>query len=495
MRDLRIPFSSPPGDDGFRSISPFRGREQAVVTTAQDATSTAQETAPTPDWGIRVYVATVALLAIASCVWLGARGEHPESIWPLIPLVALGIAAERRSVSLSSNLDVSIALLPTIFAAVVLGPLAAAIVGGLSMVGGFRPPYLRWAVYTSTSGLTGVLAGLAAQSAAGSTSNTIGAIVVSTMVGAVSAQALDVAFAALTLTLRRTTSAASFLRLSAPALPTSVLLYTAVVAPLAYAYLELSPWTLLFFLLPALAAQRLWAMYQEQRRLAGDLGVVNERLERANLSFASALVTTLDARDRYTAGHSAAVAVYARDISTRLGMPQDQQQLAHLSGLLHDIGKIGVRPGILEKNGPLTLQERREMEEHSEVGERILANVEAYEEIAQIVRHHHERFDGEGYPDGRAGDEIPMISRIICVADAYNAMTSDRPYRDAMPVDVARARLVQAAGTQFDAQVVAAFDAILEKASETYSSGIRADFALEAQAHPALVGGLEASAA
>ena len=179
----------------------------------------------------------------------------------------------------------------------------------------------------------------------------------------------------------------------------------------------------------------------------------------------------------------------------RMGLDPEEQQLAHLSGLLHDIGKIGVPPGILEKNGPLTLQERRKMEAHSVSARRILANVEAYEEIARIVRHHHERLDGQGYPDGITGDNIPTISRIICVADAYNAMTSDRPYRDAMSPEVARDRLIQAAGTQFDPAVVEAFDAILEKASETYSRGARADFALEAQAHPELALTAEASAA
>lgn len=316
-----------------------------------------------------------------------------------------------------------------------------------------------------------------------------------TAAAAISAQGVDLLLAAITLLVRRTSSALEFVKISAPALPSSVLLYTAVVAPLVYAYLELSPWTLLLFLLPALAAQRLWTMYQEQRRLASDLAVVNDKLERANLSFASALVTTLDARDRYTAGHSAAVAVYARDIAGRLGLPVEQQRLAHLAGLLHDIGKVGVPPGILEKNGPLTLEERRKMEEHSATGERILANVEAYAEIATIVRHHHERVDGQGYPDGILGEAIPVISRIICVADAYNAMTSDRPYRDAMPVGVASERLVQAAGTQFDVDVVEAFVAILELASATYSSGVRADFALEAQAHPELLPVAAASAA
>jgi putative nucleotidyltransferase with HDIG domain len=488
MRDFRIPNSSPPGDDGAKSISPFRGRVQAVPDPSAAADAAKGEHA------VLAYAAVLAGGAAAVAVWLVFR-EDFATAWAIIPLALLGAAAERHSITLSGNLEVSIALLPMLFAAVVLGPLPAMCVGAASMLGGFRKPYLRWAVYTSSSAINGAAVGLVVAWAATLTSSQLGGIAVGTVAGAVSAQTLDAVFAATTLIIRRTGTAAELLRISAPALPTSVLLDTAIVAPLAYAYLELSPWVLLFFLLPGLAAQRLWTMYQEQRRLASDLAVVNEELERANLSFASALVTTLDARDRYTAGHSAAVAIYARDIAAKLDLAPEEQQLAHLSGLLHDIGKIGVRPGILEKNGPLTLQERREMEEHSVTGERILANVEAYAEIAHIVRHHHERIDGQGYPDGIGGDEIPIISRIICVADAYNAMTSDRPYRDAMPVHVARARLIQAASSQFDADVVAAFDAILETASATYSSGARADFALEAQAHPALTRDTAATAA
>src|SRR6266540_3291158 len=252
----------------------------------------------------------------------------------------------------------------------------------------------------------------------------------------------------------------------------TVPLYTPVIAALAYSYRELSPWTVLLFFVPALAAQRLLTMYQEQARLVADLGVVNHRLERASLSFAGALVAALDARDQYTAGHSAVVAVYARDIAERLQLSEEEQQLSHLCGLLHDIGKVGLPAGLLEKPGALTLEERRRMEEHAA--------------IAKIVRHHHERMDGNGYPDGLSGGDIPIISRIIGVADAYNAMTSGRPYRDAMPSRVARLRLAQAVGSQFDTTVVAAFEAILAQASDSYLAGARADFGLEAQRHPAL---------
>jgi len=257
--------------------------------------------------------------------------------------------------------------------------------------------------------------------------------------------------------------------------------YAPVVAGLIYAYHEVSGWTLLFFFGPALAVQRLYGQYQAQRKLAEDLASANVRLERANLSFATALVATLDARDRYTAGHSAAVAIYARDIAHRLGLSEEEQQLAHQCGLVHDIGKIGLPPGLLEKPGALTLGERRQMEKHSEIGERILAKVEDYAEIARIVRHHHERWDGQGYPDGIAELEIPLISRIISVADAYNAMTSDRPYRDAMPSRVARMRLAQGVESQFDTTIVAAFEAILAGADEEYRTGRRADFSLADQ--------------
>jgi HD-GYP domain-containing protein (c-di-GMP phosphodiesterase class II) len=111
------------------------------------------------------------------------------------------------------------------------------------------------------------------------------------------------------------------------------------------------------------------------------------------------------------------------------------------------------------------------MEEHPAVGERILANVENYAHIAQVVRHHHERVDGNGYPDGLHADEIPLISRILAVADAYDAMTSDRPYRDAMPPQVARIRLAQAVESQFDTSVVAAFEAVLASSDDDYKRG------------------------
>ncbi len=265
-------------------------------------------------------------------------------------------------------------------------------------------------------------------------------------------------------------------RTLAPLLATAVCVYAPVVALLTLAYTEVSPWTAPLFIAPALAAQRLFAMYLQQRTLASDLKGANERLNRSNLEFAEALVATLEQSDLYTAGHSKAVAIYSRDIAERMGLPLETQERAYLCGLVHDIGKVGLPASLLLKNGPLTLEERREMQRHSEIGESILERVETYADVALIVRHHHERIDGEGYPDGIAGEMIPPLSKIIAVADAYNAMTSDRPYRDAMPSRVARLRLAQAVESQFDTSVVAAFEALLAGAIEEYRTAKRADF-------------------
>jgi HD-GYP domain-containing protein (c-di-GMP phosphodiesterase class II) len=125
------------------------------------------------------------------------------------------------------------------------------------------------------------------------------------------------------------------------------------------------------------------------------------------------------------------------------------------------------------------------MEQHSVIGERILSRVEGYDQIAQIVRHHHERVDGTGYPDRLRGDQIPLLSRIIAVADAYNAMTSHRPYRDAMPTSTARVRLAQSIDAQFDTSIVAAFEAVLVGADDEYRAGRQGEFEIEFESAPA----------
>ncbi len=433
--------------------------------------------------GVAAYASVLALAAVALAATLVRFGYSLHDLPIAATLCILAAISESARIKLSraSLLESSISLLPTLVAAVLFGPLDAMLVGACSLIGQFRGPYLKWAVFTSSRAITWGLTGAVVANLHWVTQSDFGALVLGAGLGAMFSVTLDTAFAAVTYRLRGNGQMRVVFRALTPLAVAAVPLYAPVVVLLVLAYRELSPWTLAVFFVPCLGAQRLFMLYQEERKLAEDVVTVNKKLEAANLSFATALVVTLDARDQYTAGHSAAVAIYARDIAERLNLSKEQQALAHLCGLVHDIGKIGLPAGLLEKPGALTLEERRQMQEHSAIGERILAKVESYSEIAAVVRHHHERWDGEGYPDGLSGRQIPLLSRILAVADAYNAMTSDRPYRDAMPSRVARMRLAQAVESQFDTAVVAAFEAVLVPAAEDYRMGQRSDFRLADQ--------------
>jgi putative nucleotidyltransferase with HDIG domain len=464
------------GTNGPGILSPFWGifKECTVIFRSFDRVLL---------YGIGLVSAATVLAIGLVAAGFGLHGPY----WELGLLAGFALWAEQHHVRITPNAEMTVSVLPVLFAAVVFGPLDAMIVGAVGLLGDLGTPHLRWAIWTAMRALAGGLAGVAAALVL-SEGKAFGVLVAAVALAAVVEASCDAFLGAATVSLRGSGSARGFLTSMRPIMTATVPLYTPLIALLAYAYQELAVWSVLFFFGPVFAAQRFYRLYQEERAAA-------RQLERANLSFAAALVATLDARDRYTAGHSAAVAVYARDIAERIGLTPADQQLAHLAGLVHDVGKVGLPPGLLEKPGPLTLDERRIMEEHSSIGERILGNVEGYSEIARIVRHHHERVDGNGYPDGLQNRDIPLISKILGVADAYDAMTSGRPYRDAMPSRVARLRLAQAVGSQFDTTIVAAFEAILAEAGETYLSGARADFAVEAECQPLFTPGVVTSAA
>jgi putative nucleotidyltransferase with HDIG domain len=457
---------------------------QAISEVLGRVTPARRETAV--DWPMVGYVALLGSSATA-LFWVTTAiygvGAGPYAVAALALVAAL---AERWTARLGDNLEASVSLVAMVFAAVLLGPVESLLVAAASTAGDFRPPFMRWGVYTSSRALTGGATGVVAQAALGAPLNGVAATALAAVTGALVATTLDITFTAITMRLRGKASVVSVIKMLTPAAVASVPLYAPLVALLVIAYEQLSAWTLPLFFVPAMAAQRLFVLYEHQRQLAEDVTATNTALERANLSFAAALVAALDARDQYTAGHSAAVAIYARDIAERMGLSDEDQRLAYLCGLVHDIGKIGLPPGLLEKPGALTLEERRQMQLHSAIGERILSKWDQHTEISKIVRHHHERVDGEGYPDGLAGAQTPLISRIIAVADAYNAMTSNRPYRDAMPSRVARLRLAQAVDSQFDTSVVAAFEAILAGASENYRTGVGDQFTIEAHEDPSL---------
>lgn len=442
---------------------------------------TSREVGGLPAWVNRdrllvAWVLTLSICAGGLCAGLVAGGYRIQHPVPVAVLAAFAFAADYGSIKLSTSAEVTIASLVCVFAAVVLGPLSGAVVATAGLLRDLPrrdtdQPILRWATWTSKRVLATVAAGLTAAAVRGGSDRTFiwifAAVTAAFLVETTVSEGLNCVAPAI----RGSNSALATLRGYLSTELMSVPLQVTMVSVLAYVSLAISAWSVALFALPALAAHRLLLLYRQQQETSEALGDANARLASANLSFATALVATLDARDQYTAGHSTAVAIYARDIAKRMGLSGREQDLVHLCGLVHDVGKIGLSAGLLEKPGALTLEERREMERHSEIGEEILRNVDDYAEIAGVVRSHHERVDGTGYPDRLAGDAIPLLARVIAVADAYNAMTSDRPYRDAMPSRVARLRLAQAVESQFDTAVVAAFEAILATASEDYRLG------------------------
>lgn len=178
-----------------------------------------------------------------------------------------------------------------------------------------------------------------------------------------------------------------------------------------------------------------------------------------------ALCAALSARDGYTGEHSAETLELVTAVTEQLALPGEQVETISDVALLHDIGKIGIPNEVLHEPGKLNDEQWEVMKQHPVIGERIVARIPGLEEVAMAIRHEHERWDGKGYPDGLKGSSIPLASRIVLVCDAYHAMTSDRPYREAMPISDARAELVRHAGTQFDPVVVGALLSSLDVAS------------------------------
>ncbi len=169
------------------------------------------------------------------------------------------------------------------------------------------------------------------------------------------------------------------------------------------------------------------------------------------------LTSAVDAKDAYTCGHSERVALLSRHLAALAKRPDHEIERIYMAGLLHDVGKIGVPESVLQKTGKLTPEEFDQMKKHPEIGARILSDVKQLEDIIPGVLYHHERYDGKGYPTGLAGKDIPLMGRIICLADCFDAMTSNRTYRKALPLEVALTEIRRCSGTQFDPELAEAF--------------------------------------
>jgi putative nucleotidyltransferase with HDIG domain len=247
----------------------------------------------------------------------------------------------------------------------------------------------------------------------------------------------------------------------------------------AYIYFEIGLAAIALFGVVLVTFQYLLGQLLLSQQRAEELELRSKQLASFQVGMLSAMLRTLDLRDQMTARHSAAVARYSRAIAQRAGYSRREEELVHISALLHDIGKFILPDRILKANVPLTDEDWMLIKRHPQQGARVVSSLDGYGPVAEIILAHHERIDGKGYPRGLAGDEIPELARIISVADTYDVMTARDSYRTPMSSYDAIVELRRVAGKQLDARFVEIFIELLEGKDVSFQHGEAADFEKE----------------
>jgi uncharacterized membrane protein len=389
----------------------------------------------------------IALVAVAAAALMGATAAtFPANHWlDLVIFLAAASASERWAVASSIEGTMSLSLTVTFAAAILFGPAFAGLVGiGGIVVADLIVSHKHWtrvlfnaSQMAVSATLTGIAFDRLATTGSLSLSRDALAVVVSAAVFLVVNDTLVTGVISL--------SGRSFLHEWTASFREMGILYVSMAplgALLAFAY-EDSRWNLLYFPFLILVIYTGFKLYS---RLQGETD-----------NALVLLADTVDKRDEYTYAHSVRVAQYAGAIARRLSLPPKEIDLIVSAARVHDLGKIATDNRILYKQASLTDEERLAIVAHPADGSELAGQFSMYRKGREYIRHHHERWDGRGYPDGLAGTQIPLGARIIAVADAFDAMTSDRPYREALPQEIALAELRRGAGRQFDPDLVEAF--------------------------------------
>ncbi len=453
--------------------------------------------------GLRLYygmilVGAICLLYLLAYAQLYEPLLHPVGSFPWISLIVLSILAlltEIFTIQVSPGMNVSAGFLASFLAIPVIGPLssaAVAVIGQLSALRsrGWRDVLSLSAMLVVVSGSTSLLYWVSLAPMGGFGRASPIAVVAVGLAAGVFHQGLNFALVVPVMWLGRSYGPKQYWQMGVRPILKFDLFFLGVTVGLISIYRQFLPKTggaadpestLIVVLCLVPVAALVWALRQwsEQRSLAETNAGLARRNERLALQAVASQVRALDLKDNYTARHSASVAQWSRDIAEAMGLSESEQNLCHLAGVLHDVGKIGVPDDVLKSSERLDAEKWALIERHCENGYEVLRTIDQFEDLAKVVLHHHERYDGSGYPMGLAGEEIPLISRIITVADSYSAMTSHRPYGPPLSTDVATAELEFKKGSQFDPQVVDTFLAVLAQHDEAYQRGIDVDFETE----------------
>jgi putative nucleotidyltransferase with HDIG domain len=394
--------------------------------------------------------------------------------------------AETQAVHLSKRVQISSANLPVLLGVFFLGPAPSALIACISVLANCRGKDVFRILFNISSNAVPVMLVASLFQALHSplgfsvppSSITLGFIGAGILVG-ILWELSDFTLVSTGVSLRYQQSLLGLWKNNfLPALPSQMVILGVGLA-ISALYIKAGVAAAVLFFVPIFASQHIYKLLVQQKDLLAEQTKLSQDLMDMNIGLAGALIMLLDSKDHYTASHSAGVAMYCRDMARIMGLSEDEQRIAHMSGLLHDLGKVGTPDSVLKKKGELTAQEWEQIKQHPTTAAEVLSQLATHQEIADIIRHHQEHFDGSGYPYGKKGEEIPELSRMLAVADTYHALTSNRPYREAKSPFEALIILRRVAGTQLDPKYVEVMAQVLKNEDLSYREGSKADFLSE----------------
>jgi putative nucleotidyltransferase with HDIG domain len=424
---------------------------------------------------LRLYVGTVSLLG-GGILLLSLIRLPTYDVWGYVFFVLLSVLVEAAAIQWQSpkGREVSASSALTYAVIIIYGPLPAGFVNAVKgLVGALYPerrPLHRAVFDAALLAISGTAAGLSYLLLSGLPGKSSLIFVFLAAIGAGLADyCITTIGTAITIALYHGTSTLKAWGENFSLILIPYLLLAVLGTIIALGYGQFGALGLALFFLPLFLARYIFKSYIDKaHRQVELLREANVAFDVANQALIETLAAVIDARDVFTYGHSTQVTNYALAIAKEMGLPAEERELVRKAGLLHDIGKVGISERILAKRDIITQDERHILEQHPVLGEEILGRVKDMKKLAEIVGSHHERYDGTGYPYSRRGEEIPLTGRILGVADALDAMLSDRPYRLAMTLLQALVEIQQNAGTQFDPHVVEALLRVAEKAGADF---------------------------
>ena len=441
---------------------------------------------PEDSQSFRVFAYAAAGLSVAAFLLASSSARLPEaslkSLRDTAVLAVLAVIGEELSVRFADRVSLSASNLPILTAMMFLGaPQVILVAGAPGLWGSWRENSRSIVAFNAANFVLPALAGSVVfslvKNALGVSPHHVSAgLLLGGAAAGVTYEALNITGTGIAARLKYHRSVKAFFGSEMAPFVKSLAILMGLGLMVAALYARAGIVAVVLLFIPLFAAQYMFKLLVKQRDLLQRQKELSDQYLEMNIGLAAAMVVLLDSKDEYTASHSAAVAMYCRDMAAALGLPEAETEALHLAGLLHDLGKVGTPDAVLRKEGKLDSEEWDFIKQHPSKGAEVLSHLAGYRDVADIVRYHHERLDGSGYPYGIRNGQIPEASKILAVADTYHAMTSDRPYRAARSSFDALKELRRMSGITLDGRYVEVLASILRDKDLSYRDGTSTDF-------------------